>query len=107
MLRMHTRTLELVEGSLIAMMGVCMPQRLGEDDINGRVYMVASHSTCVSHAGVQTSSYPKTRCRHGYESSKMRLVRHSSRSGTSLIRGSAVVLRVRHQSDMSPWRSDR
>lgn len=50
MLRMHTRTVEVVEGSLIAMIDVCVPKRLGEDGINGRVYMVASqfewHLTC-------------------------------------------------------------
>lgn len=68
MLRMHTRTVEVVEGSLIAMIDGCVRERLGEDGINGRVYMVASHSTGISHAGVQTTSYPKSGCRHGYES---------------------------------------
>lgn len=68
MLRMHTRTLEVVEGSLIAMIDGCVRERLGEYGINGRVYMVASHPTAISHAGVQASSHPKTGCRHGYES---------------------------------------
>lgn len=52
MLRMHTRTVEVVEGILIAMIDACVPERLGEDGINGRVYMAASHSTGISHAGV-------------------------------------------------------
>lgn len=51
-LRMHTRMVEVVEGILIAMIDACVPERLGEDGINGRVYMVASHSTGISHAGV-------------------------------------------------------
>ena len=68
MLRMHTRTVEVVEGSLIAMIDGCVRERLGEDSINGRVYMVASHSSGISHARMQTSSHAKTGCRHGYES---------------------------------------
>lgn len=67
MLRMHTRTVDVVEGILIVMIDGCVPELLGEDDINCRVYMAASHSSGISHAGVQTSSHAKTGCWHGYE----------------------------------------
>lgn len=67
MLRMHTRTVEVVEGSLIAMIDVCVPERLGEDGINAMVGFIwlLHNSSGISHAGIQTSSYPKTGCRHG------------------------------------------